>query len=140
MIGRSNFLKKAESKKTSIALDLGKFKKERSNSQSDKKVQLKRADISKFRYIGIFDKKVIVAFHNQLQIFAYFDFHAIHERIRYEYYSWKIKKMEGISKKECVFDEWAIEKQGKATKSIYQDPKKILLLMKSDCHSLFRKG
>ncbi len=43
-------------------------------------------DLRGFKIMGTMDKKVIVAFHEKLQIFCFFDQHAMHERIRYEYY------------------------------------------------------
>ena len=55
--------------------------------------------------IGIFDRKVLVTFNNRLQLFGYFDFHAIHERIRYEYYIWKIKQIEYNKNENCLFDD-----------------------------------
>lgn len=87
-------MKRMVPKRTTTAPNLLQFKKESISERNRPKTNIKinREEISKFTLIGIFDKKIIVTFHNRLQLFGYFDLHAIHERIRYEYYTWKTKK------------------------------------------------
>ena len=88
-------MKRMVPKRTITAPGLLQFKKESKSERNRPKTNIKinREEISEFTLIGIFDKKIIVTFHNRLQLFGYFDLHAIHERIRYEYYSWKTKKI-----------------------------------------------
>jgi len=79
--------------------------------------------------VGIFDKKVLVTFNSRLQVLGYLDFHAIHERIRYEYYSWKIKKIEYRHLQESIFDEEKIEKANSKTREIYGKAIRTLIKM-----------
>ena len=80
MLNKTNFLKKIDSKKSKTTFNVEKMRKESKVEQNSQGclVQLSKKDIAEFQYIGIFDKKVIVTYHNRLQIFGYFDFHAIH--------------------------------------------------------------
>jgi len=93
---QADFIKKVEKKTSQINLDLEKFEKQSTSSRNSmqRHYKLTREDIIGFTMIGIFDKKVLVTFNSRLQLLGYLDFHAIHERIRYEYYIWKIKKLE----------------------------------------------
>jgi hypothetical protein len=79
--------------------------------------------------IGIFDKKVLVTFNSRLQLLGYLDFHAIHERIRYEYYIWKIKKVEYRHFQESIFNEEKIEKANLKTREVYGKSIRILIKM-----------
>lgn len=82
---RADFIKKVESKQRKVSLDIEAIKKESKSSHSHRQsnVRISREDIAEFNFIGVFDRKVIAAFHNRLQLFGYFDLHALHERIRY---------------------------------------------------------
>jgi hypothetical protein len=44
---------------------------------------LKIEDLKTFKIIGIFERKILIGFSQKLNIFCYFDQHAMHERIRY---------------------------------------------------------
>lgn len=90
-------------------------------------ISLTREDICNFELIGIFDKKVLVTFNNKLKKIGYFDLHAIHERIRYEYYCWKIKAEYLLSDKTCQFDEDAIEKGGKKPNLVFGRINRLLI-------------
>lgn len=48
--------------------------------------EIVRSDIPDLHFLGLFDNKVIVTYCSRLNCFVYFDQHAIHERIRYEFY------------------------------------------------------
>jgi hypothetical protein len=56
---------------------------------------------------------VILTFNSKLHLFGFFDLHAVHERIRYEYYSRKIRMETGIDISPLGFQEEVIEKGGK---------------------------
>jgi DNA mismatch repair ATPase MutL len=56
--------------------------------------RLQREDLADFAVIGLFNRKVIVCYNHKLRLFGFFDQHAVHERVRYEFYSWKIKAEE----------------------------------------------
>ena len=132
MNNRTNFIKRIEPKPTSQVLNVQKLKQE-SKSQHNSQhrhVHLRKSDIGGFQLICIFDKKIIVTFHHDLQMFGYFDFHAIHERIRYEYYRWKLTSIEHKITLASPFDEEVVEKEGKAIKDIYGAPRKVLLRVK----------
>jgi hypothetical protein len=90
-------------------------------------ISLTREDICNFELIGIFDRKVLVTFNNRLKKIGYFDFHAMHERIRYEYYCWKIKAECFLSDKMCLFDEEAIEKRGKKSNTVFGRTNRVLI-------------
>lgn len=115
---QSVFLKKIDLKKRTVPLDFEKIRKETKSKHNlhPLHLNLKKQDLSEFQVIGIFDKKVIVAYHNALQLFGYFDFHAVHERIRYEYYSLKLKQTVFKNVNGRFFDEDVIEKGGKPTR------------------------
>ena len=81
--------------------------------------------------IGILNRKVIVSFSNALRLFGYFDLHAVHERIRYEYYSWKIKSQELVTSEICSIDESVVEKEGRAVHNAYGPVKKCLIKIKN---------
>ena len=80
MLNKTNFLKKIDSKKSKTTFNVEKIRKESKvePNYQESLMQINKKDIGEFQYIGIFDKKVIVTYHNRLQIFGYFDFHAIH--------------------------------------------------------------
>ena len=80
MLNKTNFLKKIDSKKSKTTFNVEKMRKESKvePNYQESLMQISKKDIGEFQYIGIFDKKVIVTYHNRLQIFGYFDFHAIH--------------------------------------------------------------
>jgi DNA mismatch repair ATPase MutL len=70
-------------------------------------------DLRCFKIMGTMEKKVIIAFHEKLKIFCFFDQHAMHERIRYEYY---LECLSGYDNKDLQRREWnksIIEKSGK---------------------------
>ena len=90
---QADFVKKVELRKQKACINFNNLRKETVSKHcfESKRLHLKREDLEGFYVIGILDKKIIVAYHNDLQIFGYFDFHAIHERIRYEYYTAKLR-------------------------------------------------
>lgn len=55
---------------------------------------------------------MIVCYNQKLRLFGFFDQHAVHERVRYEFYSWKLKAEEWMVNEISQFPIDAIEKGG----------------------------
>lgn len=72
-----------------------------------------------------------MTYSNALRLFSYFDLHAVHERIRYEYYSWKIRSQELVTSEICSIDESAVEKGGKPVHNVYGQFKKCLIKVRN---------
>ena len=81
----------------------------------------------------------MVAFSNKLQMFAMFDQHAVHERIRYEYYSALFKQENGRGEGSPISSD-IVEKVGKNLKSIYGCTVRMLELAVPEATLLFPDG
>jgi hypothetical protein len=128
MISKSNFLKKVDPKASKSTFDVHQAKKQTEVQHlHQKEVQVKKSDIPDFIFIGIFDKKVITTFNQKLQVFGLFDFHAIHERIRYEYFYSILLASRDPSHKVSTFDGEIIEKERKPISNLYGRPRYFLL-------------
>lgn len=88
-----HFIKRVPSKNKHASLEINKLSKQyKSQPQlQELNIKIQKKDISLFKVICIFEKKVIITYNHQLNMFGYFDLHAVHERIRYEYYCHKVK-------------------------------------------------
>jgi DNA mismatch repair ATPase MutL len=94
MEGKSNFLKRpALRSKSHHQLNISALPTRTLSTfhTEESSLRIKKESIKDFAVIGIFDRKVIVSFNSRLKIFGNFDLHAVHERIRYEFYCWKIR-------------------------------------------------
>lgn len=75
-----NFIKRVAPRNRPYTFDVEKLSK-RYKSQPLLKtinIRIERKDILHFKYICIFEKKVIVTYNNYLKMFGYFDLHAVH--------------------------------------------------------------
>lgn len=82
-------IKRAKSKATRDARDISRVeirKFEVPAPMIPKKYEIHRSDVADLHFLGVFHSKAIVTYCSRMDCFVYFDQHAIHERIRYEFY------------------------------------------------------
>lgn len=100
MNNQANFLKRAGTSKHSRPVQVHKFLeigRERIQPEPQHH-KLQRENLVDFTVLGLFNRKVIVCYNPKLKVFGFFDQHAVHERIRYEFYTWKLKAEEWMMK------------------------------------------
>ena len=77
-----------------------------------------------------------ISFSNDLQLCAMFDLHAVHERIRYEFYLAKFKQMHHLGG-ECSIEEAIVEKEGKELTPIFGPLIRTIVKVSYESHRLF---
>lgn len=130
MDGKSNFLKRpALRSKSHHQLNISTLPTRTLASfhTEESSIRIKKESIKDFTVIGIFDKKVIVSFNNKLKLFGNFDLHAVHERIRYEFYCWKVRSENWVIAQISPIEPSVVEKGSKEPHLAFGPVKKCLI-------------